>query len=126
MPHFTLEYSPNIEAHVKMDELCDKIRLAALETGIFPIGGTRVRAFRADYVSMADGKAHHGFLDVAVKIGEGRDVATKQKAAEHIYKKLEELCKPCFDKMTFSLSMDLREMVKETAYKTNNIHAALK
>jgi 5-carboxymethyl-2-hydroxymuconate isomerase len=125
MPHFTIEYSANLEAHVNMNELCDKLREAALETGIFPAGGTRVRAFKADYVSMADGAAKHGFFDCAVKIGAGRDLATRQKAGEHIYKTLELLCKPLFDQMTFALSMDIREMTPETAYKTNNIHAAL-
>jgi 5-carboxymethyl-2-hydroxymuconate isomerase len=125
MPHFTLEYSPNIEAHVNMNDLCDKLRIAALETGIFPVGGVRVRAYRADFVSMADGDSKHGFLDVSVKIGTGRDLTTKQKAGEHIYTALETICEPIFKAMTFALSMNIDEMVKDVSYKSNNIHAAL-
>lgn len=126
MPHFTLEYSPNIEAYVNMNDICDKLRVIALETGIFPIGGTRIRAFRAHHVSIADGNPQHGFLDVSVKIGVGRDIETRKKAGEHVYKALETLCSPCFENMTFALSLDIREMEAETSFKTNTIHKSLK
>ena len=46
MPHFTIEYSANLEARVDIGEVVEVVRKAALETGIFPIGGTRVRAIR--------------------------------------------------------------------------------
>ncbi len=41
MPHFTIEYSANLNARVDMDAVAELVRKAAVETGIFPLGGIR-------------------------------------------------------------------------------------
>ena len=46
MPHFTIEYSSNLDKRVDMGEVVELVRKAAVETGIFPVGGIRVRAIR--------------------------------------------------------------------------------
>ena len=46
MPHFTIEYSANLDAEVDMQSFCEEIRRAALSTGVFEIGAVRVRAIR--------------------------------------------------------------------------------
>ena len=46
MPHFTIEYSANLDERLDMAEVVDVVRNAAVETGIFPLGGIRVRAAR--------------------------------------------------------------------------------
>ena len=46
MPHFTIEYSANLDERLDMAEVVDVVRKAAVETGIFPLGGIRVRAAR--------------------------------------------------------------------------------
>ena len=48
MPHLMIDYSPNLEAHVDIAALCDHIRRAAIDTGVFPMAGIRVRAFAAN------------------------------------------------------------------------------
>jgi 5-carboxymethyl-2-hydroxymuconate isomerase len=45
MPHFILEYSRNLEPELDVDALFVRLRTAALETGIFPPGGIRFRAY---------------------------------------------------------------------------------
>ena len=55
MPHFTIEYSANLDARVDMDEVVEVVRKAAVETGIFPLGGIRVRAIRCEHYAIADG-----------------------------------------------------------------------
>ena len=42
MPHFTLEYSANLDSRVDMAKVVEIVRKAAVETGIFPVGGIRV------------------------------------------------------------------------------------
>ena len=85
MPHFTIEYSANIDVLVDMGEVVEVVRMAAIETGIFPLGGIRVRAIKCEYYAIADGAPNLGFLDMVLRLGEGRDLATRKKAGEHIF-----------------------------------------
>src|ERR1051326_8268598 len=77
MPHFTIEYSANLEPCVDMQAVVEAVRKAAVETGIFPLGGIRVRAIRCDHFAVADGRPHFGFLDMVLRLGEGRDLDGK-------------------------------------------------
>jgi 5-carboxymethyl-2-hydroxymuconate isomerase len=86
MPHFTIEYSANLDKRADMGAVVELVRKAAVETGIFPLGGIRVRAIRCEHYAIADGNAQFGFLDMVLRLGEGRDLATRKKAGEHIFK----------------------------------------
>ena len=126
MAHFTLEYSGNLDARVDMGKVVEVVRKAAAETGIFPLGGIRVRAIRCEHFAIADGQSHFGFLDMVLRLGEGRDLATRKKAGEHIFKALSNYLDPVFAGSKFALSFDMQINDKETSWKRNNIHDALK
>lgn len=126
MPHFTLEYSANLDARVDMGKVAEVVRKAAVETGIFPLGGIRVRAIRCEHFAIADGHADFGFLAMMLRLGEGRDLAARQKAGEHIFKALCLYLDPVFATSKFALSFDMQINDKETSWKRNNIHDALK
>ena len=126
MPHFTIEYSANLESSVDMGEVVEVVRKAAIETGIFPLGGIRVRAIRCEHYAIADGAAGPGFLAMVLRLGEGRDLATRKKAGEHIFKALSSYLDPVFAGSKFALSFDMQINDKETSWKRNNIHEALK
>jgi 5-carboxymethyl-2-hydroxymuconate isomerase len=126
MPHFTIEYSANIDVLVDMSEVVEVVRMAAIETGIFPLGGIRVRAVRCEHYAIADGRQNYGFLDMVLRLGEGRDLATRKKAGEHIFKALSAYLDPVFANSKFALSFDMQINDKETSWKRNNIHEALK
>ena len=126
MPHFTIEYSPNLDARVNMAEIVEVVRKAAVETGIFPLGGIRVRALRCEHYAIADGNPQHGFLAMVLRLGEGRDLAARKKAGEHIFKALSVHLEPVFAASKFALSFDMQINDKETSWKRNNIHDALK
>jgi 5-carboxymethyl-2-hydroxymuconate isomerase len=126
MPHFTIEYSANLDKRVDMGAVVELVRKAAVETGIFPLGGIRVRAVRCEHYAIADGAAHFGFLDMVLRLGEGRDLATRRKAGEHIFKALSAYLDPVFASSKFALSFDMQINDKETSWKRNNIHDALK
>jgi 5-carboxymethyl-2-hydroxymuconate isomerase len=126
MPHFTLEYSGNLDARVDMAKVVEVVRKAAVETGIFPLGGIRVRAIRCEDFAIADGQSHFGFLDMVLRLGEGRDLAARKKAGEHIFKALSSYLDPVFAGSKFALSFDMQINDKETSWKRNNIHDALK
>ena len=122
MPHFTLEYSANVDSLVDMDEVVEVVREAAVETKIFPLGGIRVRAIKCEHYAIADGRANLGFLDMVLRLGEGRDLATRKKAGEHIFRILSDHLDPVFAASKFALSFDMQINDKETSWKRNNIH----
>ena len=126
MPHFTLEYSANLDGLVDMGATVEVVRKAAVETGIFPLGGIRVRAVKCEHCAIADGGKNYGFLDMVLRLGEGRDLATRKKAGEHVFKALSAYLDPVFAQSKFALSFDMQINDKETSWKRNNIHEALK
>ena len=126
MPHFTIEYSANLDALVDIGEVVEVVRKAAVETGIFPLGGIRVRAIKCEHYAIADGSTNFGFLDMVLRLGEGRDLSTRKKAGEHIFRVLSAYLDPVFAKAKFALSFDMQINDKETSWKRNNIHEALK
>jgi len=126
MPHFSIEYSANLDAEVDMSEICELVRKAAVDTGIFPLGGIRVRAIRCEHYAVADGRPGYGFLAMLLRLGEGRDLAARQKAGEHIFRTLSARLEPLFAKGKFALSFDMQINDKDVSWKRNTIHDALK
>ena len=126
MPHFTIEYSANLDPRLDMGEVVEVVRKAAAETGIFPLGGIRVRAVRCEHYAIADGRADLGFLAMVLRLGEGRDLATRKKAGEHVFRALSDHLDPVFAASKFALSFDIVINDKEMSWKRNNIHEALK
>ena len=126
MPHFTIEYSANLDARVEIAEIVELVRKAAVETGIFPLGGIRVRALRCEHYAIADGNPQHGFLAMVLRLGEGRDISARKKAGEHIFRALSDHLDPVFAGSKLALSFDMQINDKETSWKRNNIHDALK
>ena len=85
MPHLSFEYSANLEERLDVAALCIVLRDAAVETGVFPKAGIRVRAIRAAHVLIADGNPQHAFLDLTVRLRAGRSAPDKARAAEQIF-----------------------------------------
>ena len=125
MPHFTIEYSANLDARVDMAEIVEVVRTAAVETGIFPLGGIRVRAVRCEHYAIADGNPQHGFLAMVLRLGEGRDLAARQKAGEQIFRALSVHLDPVFRGSKFALSFDMQINDKDMSWKRNGIHDLL-
>ena len=76
-------------------------------------------------LSPTDG-LNFGFLDMVLRLGEGRDLTTRKKAGEHIFKALSAYLDPVFANSKFALSFDMQINDKETSWKRNNIHEAVK
>jgi 5-carboxymethyl-2-hydroxymuconate isomerase len=125
MPHFTIEYSANLEPRVDIAAVVELVRKAAVETGIFPLGGIRVRAIRCEHYAIADGSPDMGFLAMLLRLGEGRDLPTRKKAGEHIFKALSNFLEPAFAGSKLALSFDMQINDKDMSWKRNNIHQHL-
>lgn len=125
MAHFMIDYSKNLEERMDMSEFCDIIRRAAIETGIFPVAGIRVRATAVDHVSMADGNPDHAFLDLSVRLRAGRPQEAKEAATAHIFAAAEAQCKHLLNSSSFMLSMEMRDIDPALSPKTSSIRKYL-
>ncbi len=121
MPHLTIDYSANIEECADIAALCDVLRLAAIETGILPMAGVRVRAIRADHVSIADGDARHGYIDIALRLRAGRSGQAKRDATAHIFAAAQAFLAPAMAQHSIALSFEMRDIDPDLSPKTGSI-----
>ncbi len=121
MPHLIVEYSANIEDRIALDGLLDKLHASALATGVFPIGGLRVRAHRVDDYRIADKAPDNGFVHVTAMIGQGRPLDVQQRAAEELFATLTAHLEPLYAKSPLAISLNLQEF-PVLNYKKNNLH----
>ena len=126
MPHLIIEYSANIEDQIALDALLDKLHTCALGTGVFPIGGLRVRAHRADAYRIADKAPDNGFVHITALIGHGRPLDVQQRAAEEIFAVLTKHLEPLYEKSPLALSLNVQEFHPVLNFKKNNLHEYVK
>ena len=126
MPHITVEYSANMETRTDMAGLCNHLRLAAIDTGVLPLAGVRVRAICADHVSIADGNADHGFVDIHIRLREGRDLGTRKAATEALFQAARDFLQPAMDRHPVALSFEMRNIDAALSPKTGTIRDHLK
>ena len=121
MPHLTLDYSENMETRTDIAALCDRIRCAAIETGVFPQAGVRVRAFKATHVSIADGNPENGFIDISVRLREGRDLEPREAAVTQIFEADKTFLEHVIEQHTVALSIEMRNIDAALSPKVNSI-----
>jgi len=121
VPHLTIEYSSNMEARVDMALMCDVLRRAAIATGVLPMAGVRVRAICATHISIADGGADHGFIDISVRLRGGRDLATRKAATTQIFDAARDFLTPAMATYSIALSFEMRDIDPELSPKTGTI-----
>src|SRR5580704_7304128 len=126
MPHFTVEYSANLEAQADLQAFCAEILRSAVETGAFETGAVRVRAFRAEHYAIADQHPANSFIDVSLRLAAGRTLALRQQIGERIFSAMTTFLAPLFETQHFALSFEIREIDPEVSYKKNSIHERLR
>ena len=125
MPHFQIDYSPNLATRLDMAGLCRVIRDAAAATGVFPLAGIRVRAVAVDHVVLADGNPDHAFLDLSARLRGGRSPEVRRAATAQIFAALEAYCAPVLASSSLMLSMEMRDIDPELSPKASSIHGYL-
>ena len=122
MPHLIIEYSTNLDADLAMPSIAAALHAAALETGVFPIGGCRTRlAPRAVYV-IGDGHPDNRFIHVQARIGAGRPPEVRQRAADHIFARLKAETATVFAAHPLGLTFEIVEIDPIGTLKHNNLH----
>lgn len=126
MPHLIVEYSSNIEDQIGLDALLDTLHACALTTGVFPLGGLRVRAHRADAFRVADKAPDNGFVHVTALIGHGRPLDVQQRAGETLFEALTAHLEPLYARSPLAISLNVQEFHPVLNFKKNNLHEYVK
>jgi 5-carboxymethyl-2-hydroxymuconate isomerase len=120
-----IDYSVNVEPDVDIGALCDTLRDVAASIDAFPLAGVKVRAVRVDHYAIADGNPEHGFIDISVRIREGRDMETKQNAAQKIFDAANEFVADVMRRRSLALSLELRDIDAALSPKSGSIRKYL-
>lgn len=109
-----------------LDALLDKLHTCALGTGVFPLGGLRVRAHRADAYRIADLAPENAFVHVTALIGHGRPLDVQQRAAEELFAVITQHLAELYDKSPLAISLNVQEFHPVLNFKKNNLHEHVK
>jgi len=126
VPHLVVEYSANLEAQLDLDTLLDRLHATAIKTGMFPLGGIRIRAYRADHYRIADCAPDNAFVHVTAIVGSGRPLERREAVSQELFgalcAELEELAA----RSPLAISFNMREFDPVLNYKRNNLHEYVK
>ncbi len=127
MPHLRFDHSPGLDQLVDLAAFAQYMRAAMVDTGLFPLGGIRVRGHAADVHAVADGAPHWHWLDMELRIGQGRPDADRARATEQLYAAARAWLEPRLGTQPFALGLEIREIDPRFSAKAwNTIHSALK
>jgi 5-carboxymethyl-2-hydroxymuconate isomerase len=126
LPHVVVEYSANLAGRLDLPGLMKTLRDTAIATGIFPLGGTRVRAYRAEDYLIADGHPDNTFVHIVMRIGHGRDLETRRRAGDAIFEAACANLATVYDAVPLGISFEIQEIGPELAYRKNNLHEYVK
>ena len=122
MAHFIYEYSANLpEAQLDLAGLMEKMHNAAVDSGIFPEGGLRSRAICCEEFRIGDGNPDHGFVNLSMKVGRGRDEVTRLAIGQVLFELLIDHLQPLFDSRGLAVSFEMRELEELVKFNRKNI-----
>jgi 5-carboxymethyl-2-hydroxymuconate isomerase len=126
VPHILVEYSSNLDPQLDFPRFLTALRDSALATGVFPIGGVRVRAYRADHYVIADGHPDNAFVHLMLRVGHGRDLETRKRACEAIFNTACAELAAVYDRIPLGISLEMQEVDPVLTFKRNNLHEYVK
>jgi 5-carboxymethyl-2-hydroxymuconate isomerase len=122
MPHFTIEYSSNLDNRTDIAAACNAVLAAALQTNLFELGAVRVRAVRCEHYAIADQLPKNAFAHVILRMGVGRSAADRKAAGDAVFGALTTHFAPLFNTPHFALSFEIVEIDGDLSWKKNAIH----
>jgi 5-carboxymethyl-2-hydroxymuconate isomerase len=125
MAHATVEWTDNLEGQFDLTGLLHLIAEDMREraSGVFPVGGIRVRGIRlTDYV-VADGNCpDDSFININVKMGAGRSAEFRKAFFDALFARIRDFLGDLFDRRPLALTLDVEEA---EGWKHNSIHKRL-
>ncbi len=127
MPHIIIESSENVRARCRIGDLVKAVHRAALETGAFPIGGTRTRLieYPVDRYQIGDGAENNAFVALTVRIGQGRDLETKRRIGQAIFDAACRCLDEAYRTSPLAISLEVQEIDGALNFRQNNLHQSV-
>jgi 5-carboxymethyl-2-hydroxymuconate isomerase len=89
---------------------------------VFPTGGVRVLAYPAAHSAVADGERDYAFAYLNLRMGRGRDEATRTRAGESLLAAAREHFAPLFERRLLGLTLQIDEGQEVFDGKHSTIH----
>jgi len=121
MPHIIIDYSANLEGPADIGGLCEVMRCAAAALDAFPMTGVRVRAIRADHYAIADGDPEYGYIDISVRLRQGRAQAVKEAATAVLFAAARNHLAEVIAARPMLLSLEMRDIDARLSPKLNTV-----
>ena len=125
MAHLMVEMSDNVARSIAPAGLCDTLHRAMVETGIFPLAGIRVRAYRAEGCAMADKHPENGFVALTLAVGHGRAKDVLAEAGGTVFAAAKQFLGDWLAGPYFGLTLEIREIDPDLSWKANTIRPRL-
>ena len=126
VPHLRIEYSASLEARADVPALVAVLHETMWASGLFELGGIRVRAFRADHVAIADLHPENAFAHITLRMGFGRSVEDRKRVGDALMAAARAALAPLFETPHFALSLEVQEIDAVLTWKDNAMHARLR
>ena len=123
MPHLTLEYSDNLPGPVDFEALLARLHATLAEAGSAPLAQIKSRAVPCRIFRVGAGSAESVFVHLTVALLAGRDLERRRAIAERLLAVLRETFACVWAERPCDLTVDVREMERETYAKAMNDRA---
>tara|TARA_Y100001960_G_C14444289_1_gene714105 strand:+ start:133 stop:525 length:393 start_codon:yes stop_codon:yes gene_type:complete len=123
MAHLSFEYTANLEGKADLAKFCELMCKVMNDSNIFPQGGIRVRGTKVDVHSVGNGDPHFAFVDIKLRMGQGRNSQIREAVGNSIYAAAETWFREKLGPSPFALSLEVFEIKKRFSIKSyNNLH----
>ncbi len=117
MPHFVLECSDNIVESIEPKEFFSALHELLISSGPFNLQEIKSRVIRHQEYFMADGSPDKAFVHLTLSILEGREIGLQKTVGKKLLEFLKERFQQSGQKRDLALSLEIREMSRETYFK---------
>ena len=121
MPHLIIEYSANLESDLDVRELVRAMHETAVTIDALPTAGIRTRAARRDNFMIADGHPDNSFINMTLRIAQGRTTKEQQAAGEKLFGALNDFVIDALARRPIALSFEIQEIETSKRWKHGNI-----
>jgi 5-carboxymethyl-2-hydroxymuconate isomerase len=121
MPHQIIEYSANLDDSLDIDGLVRALHETAVSIDALPTGGIRTRAARREVFRIADGHPDNTFINVTLRIAEGRPLDVQKATGQKLFDELNRYVAEIYQNRPIALSFEIQEINPDTRWKKSNI-----
>jgi 5-carboxymethyl-2-hydroxymuconate isomerase len=122
VPHLIVEYSANLGEILDLDSLLDRMHATAVESGMFPLGGIRIRAYKSEHYRIADCAPDNAFVHITAIVGAGRSLDRREQVSKTLFEAVCAELEPIASASPLAISFTMREFDSVLNLKKNNLH----